>query len=319
MSLLEIDRVTKVYANGVKANDEISLHVDQGEVFGLLGPNGAGKTTLVGQTLGLIQPTGGSIRIGGVDVVEHPAVARKECSYQPQLSVPIRGLSPLQACELVARIRGLDRQEARRRTALFIDALELGEWRSKTMTELSGGVARLVAFCMAAVAPGRIVILDEPTNDVDPLRRKLLWEQVRGLADAGSAVLLVTHNVLEAEKCVDRLAIIDHGRAVGEGTPATMKREFHGSLRLEVTLDPTSPPPEVPPFLLNGVTVGRRMIGDVRSTDLMVAVTWAHELQQRGTVEEFSIGPATLEDVYVRRVRLEEAELEERIDAGVAR
>ena len=98
----------------------------------------------------------------------------------------------------------------RRRTSL-IAALELGELET-SVTPLSGGVARLVRFCMAAVVPGRIVILDEPTNDVDPLRRKLLWQQVRALADDGAAVLLVTHNVLEAERCVDRLAIIDHGR-----------------------------------------------------------------------------------------------------------
>src|SRR5439155_11272610 len=109
------------------------------------------------------------------------------------------------------------------------DRFELGQWANRTITELSGGVARLVAFCMAAVAAGRVVILDEPTNDVDPLRRKLLWREVRALADAGSAVLLVTHNVLEAERCVDRLAIIDHGRAVGEGTPATMKGDFGGT------------------------------------------------------------------------------------------
>src|SRR5207247_7860646 len=113
--LLEVDRVTKLYKRGgVKANDEISLEIDAGEVFGLLGPNGAGKTTLVSQILGLAVPTNGTIRINGVDVVRKPAVARRSCSYQPQSNAPIDGLTPLQAIELVGRIRGGEREAMRR-------------------------------------------------------------------------------------------------------------------------------------------------------------------------------------------------------------
>lgn len=301
--VLDIDHVTKVYANGVRANADISLSVGRGEVFGLLGPNGAGKTTLVSQILGLVEPTSGTIRIDGVDAVRRPATAREACSYQPQSSVPIRGLAPVQAIELVGRIRGLDKREARRRSDRLLAALELSEWRTRVVAELSGGVVRLVAFCMAAVAPGRIVILDEPTNDVDPLRRKLLWEQVRALADEGSAVLLVTHNVLEAERCVDRLAIVDHGRVVGHGTPATLKRDLGVALRLEVVFDPLAPASDAPTFVTGAVLAGRRFIAEVQPHDLSTAVAWARRLQEEGVAEEFSIGPATLEDVYVRRVR----------------
>jgi ABC-2 type transport system ATP-binding protein len=314
--VLEIDHVTKDYPGGVRANDDVSLTVRPGEVFGLLGPNGAGKTTLVSQILGLARPTSGTIRIDGVDVVQKPPVARRACSYQPQSSVPIRGLTPVQAVELVGRIRGLDRSDARTRTERLLVALELTDWGDKVVTELSGGVVRLVAFCMAAVAPGCVVILDEPTNDVDPLRRKLLWQEVRALADAGSAVLLVTHNVLEAERCVDRLAIVDHGRVAGEGTPATLKGDFGGALRLEVVLDPTAPVPVAPSFLGTPVTAGRRLIGEVAPAELMAAVAWARELQDRGAIEEFSVGPATLEDVYIRQVRREQQE--EPTGAGVA-
>ena len=298
---LEIDHVTKVYGGDVRANDDISLRVEAGEVFGLLGPNGAGKTTLVSQVLGLARPTAGVITVGGVDVVSRPAIARRSCSYQPQATVPIRGLTPVEAVEIVGRIRGLSKAAARGRAASLLEALGLTEWM-KSRTVLSGGVARLVAYCMAAVAPGRVVILDEPTNDVDPLRRKLLWQQVRILADGGAAVLLVTHNVLEAERCVDRLAIIDHGSVVGEGTPGALKAEVGRSLRLEAVLDPIAVPPDIPPFLSNEVTVGRRLIGDVVPDDVSLAVEWARELQDGGIVEEFFLGPPTLEDVYVRRV-----------------
>jgi ABC-2 type transport system ATP-binding protein len=155
---------------------------------------------------------------------------------------------------------------------------------------------------MAAVVPGRVVILDEPTNDVDPLRRKLLWQQVRALADDGAAVLLVTHNVLEAERCVDRLAIIDHGRVQAMGSPATLKHELGASLRLELTLEPGAPAPAGPPFAGATATVGRRVFVEVGSADLNDAVAWASGLQDGGTVAEFAVGPASLEDVYVRRV-----------------
>lgn len=304
--LLEIADLTKVYRSGVRANDGISLVVDEGEVFGLLGPNGAGKTTLVGQVLGSIKPSTGSILIGGVDVVLSPAHAREACSYQPQTSVPIEGVTPLQAIEMAGRIRGGERRTVRAKAAELLESLDLGEWARK-IVPLSGGVARLVAFCMATVVPGRIVILDEPTNDVDPLRRKLLWGHVRALADNGSAVLLVTHNVLEAERCVDRLAIVASGRVLSQGTGAAVKADHGGWLRLEVVLEPDIETPRSPDFLLRSALSGRRLIGDVDSSAIPAAVDWATRLRAEGIAEEFSLGPTTLEDVYIRQVRPEDA------------
>ena len=305
--LLEIVGVDKTYPNGARANRGISLRIDAGEVFGLLGPNGAGKTTLVGQVLGSLVPTAGSIAIDGVDIVRHPAFARQACSYQPQTSVPTDGLTPLEAVELAGRIRGGKRDAVRNRARALIRALELDEWAER-IVPLSGGVARLVAFCMAAVVPGRIVILDEPTNDVDPLRRKLLWHLVRALADDGSAVLLVTHNVLEAERCVDRLAIVDHGRVLVVGTPASLKADLGGWLRLEVVLEPGVAAPVIPPFIRRVASTGRRLIGEMEASSAQEAIAWATRAHDEGTIEEFSVGPVTLEDVYVRTVTLEERE-----------
>lgn len=307
--LLQIENLTKTYRRGVKANDGVSLQLGAGEVFGLLGPNGAGKTTLVSQILGLLVPTSGSIRIDGVDVVARPAFARSSCSYQPQTSVPIDRITPLHAIELAGRIRGGERNAVRARARELISALDLGEWERKAIP-LSGGVSRLVAFCMAAVVPGRIVILDEPTNDIDPLRRKLLWGMVRSLADAGSAVLLVTHNVLEAERCVDRLAIMDGGRVVGAGTPASLKTGIGTRLLLELVLEPGAERPVAPSFFDPRTSSGRRILGEIDAASVQPAVEWATRLREAGTVEEFSLGPATLEDVYVSHVSsgAEEAE-----------
>ena len=308
MPVLEVRDVSKQYRRGPLANDDVTLDVEAGEVFGLLGPNGAGKTMLVGQVLGLLRPTAGTMTIDGVDVVRQPAAARRACSYQPQSSVPTEGLSPREAVELAGRIRGGSRSTVRARTTELLAALDLGEWEHKAHA-LSGGVARLVTFSMAAVVPGRVVILDEPTNDVDPLRRKLLWQQVRQLADGGSAVLLVTHNVLEAERCVDRLAIVDHGRVLATGTPAALKTDLGAPLRLELVLEPGADPPSPPRFAPPPVAIGRRLHVDVALADVGDAVTWAKALQDERVVAEFVVGPASLEDVYVRRIKPEERNL----------
>ena len=172
--LLEIENLVKEYNKGFHANDGISLSVEQGEVFGLLGPNGAGKTTLVNQIIGLIVPTSGEIRISGVNVITKPEYARQICSYQSQTQVPISGLTAFHAIELVGLIRGGKKDKVHKRTKELIENLDIGEWSNKVGANLSEGVRRIVAFCMAAVEPGKIVILDEPTNDIDPVRRRPL-------------------------------------------------------------------------------------------------------------------------------------------------
>lgn len=300
--LLEIENLVKQYKKGPRANDCISLAVEQGEVFGLLGPNGAGKTTLINQIIGLKAPTSGSIKIDGVDVVANPDYARKTCSFQAQTQVPIAGLTAMQAIELVGQIRGGEKALVHKKAIQLIESLEIGEWVDKMGANLSGGVRRIVAFCMAAVVPGRIVILDEPTNDIDPVRRRLLWKEVDSLAKAGSAVLLITHNVLEAERAVGRLAIIDKGRIVGIGTAADLKGHDRNEMRLELVLEPRAPIPDQPDYIGHSVTSNRRMIAKVQEKDMAMAIDWAQSLKEKGIAEEFSLGPTTLEDTYVRMV-----------------
>jgi ABC-2 type transport system ATP-binding protein len=319
--LLQIEELTKVYRTGTRANDRISLAVGEGEVFGLLGHNGAGKTTLVNQVVGLLRPTSGTIRIDGRDMVADPGLARRLCSFQAQAQVPIDGLTPRQAIDLLGQLRGSSKLEVRRRRERLVDALDLGEWLDIDAARLSGGVKRLVAFAMAAVSPGRVVMLDEPTNDVDPVRRRLLWRQVRTLADHGAAVLLVTHNVIEAERSVDRLAILDRGRVIAEGTPAELKARLGAALRLELVLSSDSADAPVSPFPGTAVSVGNRLMVGVPMDGAGQAVTWAESLQRAGAIEEFTLGPATLEDVYVALVGGVEtgpAELEEARNATAA-
>jgi len=302
-----VRNLTKEYRGGVKANDGISLTVDGGEVFGLFGHNGAGKTTLLNQIAGLTLPTSGSIRVDGHDPVADPATARGLCSLQPQANAPLDGITPRQAIETLARIRGARRDRARERAAELIAALELEEWADKPGDRLSGGVRRLTAFCMAAAMPGRLVMFDEPTNDVDPLRRRLLWGQIRALAGGGCAVILVTHNVIEAERGVDRLVVLDRGRVLARGTPAQLRGVHSDRLRLElVAVDEAGARRLAEDFAAGWqvapVVSGRRVVAQIAPSAASAALGWAQGWRDSGQVDEFSVTPTSLEDVYLALV-----------------
>jgi ABC-2 type transport system ATP-binding protein len=303
--LLEIDDLTKVYRRGVRANDGISLRVDAGQVLGLLGHNGAGKTTLLNQVVGLARPTSGTIRIDGRDPVADPAMARRACSLQPQTQAPLEGITPRQAIETMARIRGANRHRARQRTDALLSALELGPWAGTVGEKLSGGVRRLTAFCMAAVEPGRVVMFDEPTNDVDPVRRKLLWSQVRALGEAGSAVVLVTHNVTEAERAVQRLVVLDKGHVVAEGTPSELRGGHTDRFRLELVAVDDETARRLAGDVAGAepaVVTGRRVMVPIEPGAAATALEWAQRERARGRLDEFSVTPVSLEDVYIRLV-----------------
>ncbi|MCL1871887.1 MAG: ABC transporter ATP-binding protein [Promicromonosporaceae bacterium] len=230
--VLVVQGLSKRFGAGpdaVQANDAVDLTVRAGQVVCLLGHNGAGKSTLVNQVVGLTLPDAGTIHLDGVDAVADPARARALASVQAQANVPITGLTPRKAVELVGRIRGLRKADARRRSGELLGALDLAPWADKPSEKVSGGVARLTAFAMAAVAPGRLVVLDEPTNDVDPVRRRLLWQQIRHIADDGAGILLVTHNIHEAEHVVDDVVLLDSGRVVTHGTPAQLVETLPGA------------------------------------------------------------------------------------------
>jgi len=295
--VLVIEDVVKTYKRGrVRANDGVSLTVGAGEVVGVLGPNGAGKTTVVRQLLGLTEPDAGRINVDGVDVVADPAAARRLCSYQPQAQIPINGLKPRRVIELLGRLRGGDRAEVIARGAALLERLDITGAANKAIQDVSGGVARLVAFCAAIVVPGKVVVLDEPTNDVDPLRRRVLWELVREVADAGSAVLLVTHNVHEAERAVDSLVIMDGGRVVAAGRPSDLRRGRSATpLRLEVVAPSAI---DAPSFLVEPTRAGERLRGGISEDDVDAALAWCRARRADGVVEEFALSPMTLEDVY---------------------
>jgi ABC-2 type transport system ATP-binding protein len=226
-------------------------------------------------------------------------------SVMPQAHAPLAGVTPRQAIRTMARIRGMSKRAAVERTEELIAALDLGEWADTTGERLSGGIRRLTAYGMAAAEPGRVAMLDEPTNDVDPVRRRLLWEQIRELADRGCAVLLVTHNVIEAERSVDRIIVMDSGKVLAEGTAAQLRSRAVGELRLELTASTTDGLLDLPPDIpIAGPPLrsSRRLAVPLDSDAASAALAWAQQLRNAGEIDEFALVPVGLEDVYLQLV-----------------
>lgn len=292
MAILDIRDLTKRYRNGTLANDRISLALEPGEIYGLLGPNGAGKTTLVRQVLGLLKPTGGSITLDGVDLVANPGYARANIGFLPQGQFDMQAVHVDELIYLIGKLRGLSAREARSRTEELIERLELGPFRSTQVHAASGGVRRLAGFATAVIARARLLVLDEPTNDIDPVRRQLLWSMIAELGSQGSTVLLVTHNLAEAERVIHRLAIIDQGRILKEGSPASLRTVVTDRLRLEITATGAYQPH--PALIADGGP-------DTWFLDERDLPAVSHRLAERreeGVVLDFRIGPPSLDDIY---------------------
>ncbi|MEV0780192.1 ABC transporter ATP-binding protein/permease [Streptomyces sp. NPDC050428] len=237
---IEVRNLTRTYQSGkhgelVRANDDLTFSIARGEVFGLLGANGAGKTTLVSQLLGLVRPTSGSIRVEGVDVVSDPEAVKAVTGFLPQTGLSMRLVEVRRALHYTGRLRGQSESEARRQTGELIEELGLADVADRYVDQLSGGMMRLVNFGMALMGRTKLLILDEPTNELDPHNRRLIWDMVaRRSATEGTTVVLVTHNVLEAEKAVHRVGVMHAGRITALGTPGELKARLGDKVRMEL-------------------------------------------------------------------------------------
>ncbi len=214
----------------VVANDDLSFHVLRGECFGLLGPNGAGKTTLISQLLGILAPTSGQIWVGGVDMVRAPQHGKQLIGYLPQHGLAMRSVEVERALRYTGRLRGQSEADARAQVREILEELELAPYASRSVNQLAGGMARLAYFAMALMGRPPILILDEPTNELDPQKRKLIWDVLaRRNREQGTTCILVTHNVLEAEKVLQRVGVMQHGRMIAVGTPGELKQRASGA------------------------------------------------------------------------------------------
>lgn len=234
-AVCRVEHLTKRYKGADKnANDDLTFDICEGEIFGLLGPNGAGKSTLVNQVAGLLAPTSGSIQLYGMDAVRQPDLTAEYVALQPQNSSALWELYPEEAISHTGRFRGLTAPEARRQTDALMAELGLDGFRKRPMRKLSGGQRKLVLLAVAFVGDRPLQIFDEPTNELDPDNRRLVWEKLLERNRQGATIILVTHNVLEAERVVQRVGIINHGRFMALGTPGQLKERVDQRVRLEL-------------------------------------------------------------------------------------
>lgn len=286
----------------VRATDGISLDVRGGEIFGLLGPNGAGKSTLVRQLTGLMRPDSGSVLLLGHDLVRHPERASRLLAYLGQESTALDELTVALAAETTGRLRGLTARDARAERDAVLDELGLGALASRPLKKLSGGQRRLACFATALVGERPVLVLDEPTTGMDPVARRAVWAAVdRRRAEHGATVLLVTHNVIEAETVLDRVAVLEHGRVIACDTPAGLKERVAGEVRVELVWRESAPLhlPEVAALRELAQETGRRWILRLAPDAARAAVATVTGGAAFAALDDFTLATPSLEDVYL--------------------
>ncbi len=214
----------------VTAVDGVDLTVRTGEVFGFLGPNGAGKTTTLRMLATLLEPTGGQATVAGCDLTRDQQQVRQRIGYVAQGGSTDPALTGRSELQLQGRLYGMSKQAAHQRAQQLIETLELQSCADRTIATYSGGQKRRLDLALGLIHKPRLVFLDEPTTGLDPQGRARMWDEVRRLRNEGTTIFLTTHYLEEADALCDRLAIIDHGRIVAEGTADELKRQIAGDV-----------------------------------------------------------------------------------------
>ena len=295
-----VRRLSRSYGD-VRANDGITLDIGRGEVFGLLGPNGAGKSTFVRQLMGLLRPDAGEVRLLGVDVVARPDVAPRLAAYLAQDEVAIAELTPARAVELTGRLRGLSRAAARRAAADLPDELGLADAAGRPLVRLSGGQRRLAAVATALVGEREVLVLDEPTTGLDPVARRAVWAALERRRSAGATVVLVTHNVLEAETVLDRVAVFERGRVIACDTPGRLKAAVSDDVRLDLVWrhEPPMDDPTVARLARVAEVTGRRWSARLPTAEARTALGRLTAGAAFAALDDFTLATPSLEDVYL--------------------
>ncbi len=231
---IEAEGLRKRYGS-VEALRGVDLSVQAGTVFGLLGPNGAGKTTAVRILTTLLKPDAGSARVDGLDVVDDAAALRARIGVAGQYAAVDENLTGFENLEMVGRLYHLGRAAARERATELLQAFDLVDAGDRVVRTYSGGMRRRLDLGGALVARPPVLFLDEPTTGLDPRSRLGLWEQLETLVAEGTTVLLTTQYLDEADRLCDRIAVIDQGLVIAEGTSAELKSQVGGE-RLEIRL-----------------------------------------------------------------------------------
>lgn len=296
MVIYDIQDLVKYYpGQSLPVNDRITLQIHPGEIFGILGDNGAGKSTLVRQMVSLLPRDGGELRFMGQDVAHCKQQVQLWVGYMPQESGTVVSLTVGEALYFTAHLRGLSRRQAQQERDVLLHRWQLEAMRHQPISRLSGGQRRLVRLAVAIAGSPPVVILDEPTNDLAPQRRKLVWDNLRWLnQEHKTTIILITHDAIEAEKVIQRVGILRAGKLVAVGRPSDLKKQVDRWLRLELFFSPDSPPVGLEHLRCDRPAPGHWRIflewHQVESTLNRLDLT---------RIDDFRLYSATLEDLYL--------------------
>ncbi|HLF16795.1 MAG TPA: ATP-binding cassette domain-containing protein [Candidatus Thermoplasmatota archaeon] len=299
---IETDDLGKSFGK-TRALDGVNLRIRRGSVYGLLGPNGAGKTTTIRLLTTLIKPDAGTAHVLGLDVVREAALVRQKVSLTGQYASVDEDLSGHENLVLVGRLLGMRWGESRERASELLEAFGLSEAAKRQVRTYSGGMRRRIDIAASLVATPEVLFLDEPTSGLDPRSRNQVWDIVRRIAVQGTTVLLTTQYLEEADRLAERLAVIDHGRLIAEGTSRDLKASV-GANALHVRLAQADQRTKASALVTK--LLGDGILPETDANSIAAKVTGPEEASRviaalgKGgiKVHEFSLGSPSLDDVF---------------------
>lgn len=301
MSVINIKNLTKVYPTGKKANDNITIYVDEGETVGIIGPNGAGKTTLMRQLLGLLKPTAGRIEVMGINVAEKPKEVKNIVGYVPQYPLYYPSLKVEEVLYYILRMRGVrDKGGIMEGITSVLELVGLEAARNAYGYQLSGGMMKSLLLAMALIREPPLLILDEPTSMVDIVTKERIWNVLQNADKRG--ILLASHDISEVKRLCDRIYILLEGRIIAHGTPAEISKMLR--MPTEVTLMPRDQNKVEDTFKHHRIAYTKRGgTYEIAFEKLEEAISTLHEILKVSDVQYLELNSPSFEKVVSALMR----------------
>jgi ABC-2 type transport system ATP-binding protein len=311
-TLVEVKNLFKVYEGGkgkkkTIANEDLSFTVNEGECVGILGPNGCGKTTLVRQLIGYLPMTSGEIKIFGKTYKINGTEIRRLLAYMMQNRYSHWDhLTVWQALFYAGQLKGMPKKDIETEAERFIEKFELKKYRNCMIQILSGGNKQATSLAITLMGKPRLIILDEPSSGLDPIKRMQLWDLLNQINKENNAsILIVSHNPIEIERVANQVMILDKGKIIEHGSLDEIKKKLIGETRIEIEMVPNSNMGEIIKQLnqFNPIYENEKVLFHCEKTQLPKIIEQLTQLNDWKNIKDFGIVNPSLEDIYIKALR----------------